>query len=77
MNINNTIRRMASKQADKDSAALPRAATKRIKSNTEAMAEYHPVGYGLHFCFHGKSYYEVCTVCKRTRSDAKRNLSGL
>lgn len=75
--MNNTIRRLAERQAEIDSRALPKAATKRIKSTTEANAEYHQQGYGLHFCLHDRTYYEVCSACRRTRREAKRNLSNL
>ena len=77
MNIERTIRRAAERQAQSDSEALPKAATRREKSNSEANAEYKPQGYGLHFCLHNKSYYEVCAACRRTKSDAQRNLSSL
>lgn len=71
------IRRLAEKQARLDSEALPRAATKRIKSKGEAANEYHEQGYYLYFCFHNKTLYEPCTACHRTKRDAKRNLSNL
>ena len=77
MNINNTIRRLASKQADRDSAALPKASTHRVKSLTESLNQYHPPNYYLYFCFHDKSIYEICSACKRTRSEVKRNLLSL
>jgi hypothetical protein len=77
MNIKNTIRRLANAQANKDAQPLPRASIKREASLSELNAEYRQQGYGLHFCFHNKTYYEVCTACKRTRRDAERNLSQL
>jgi hypothetical protein len=77
MNINNTIRLLAEVQARRDSAALPKAHTKREASNGEAKAEWHPQGYYLYFCFHDKSIYEICSACKRTNAEVKRNLSNL
>jgi hypothetical protein len=77
MNLNNTIRRIAEEQARRDSLALPKAKTKREPSSTESNAEYYPQGYYLHFCFHDKTLYEVCSACHRTRKDAKRNLESL
>lgn len=77
MNIKNTIRRAAERQARSDSEALPKSSIKRKKSLNESLNEYHPQGYGLHFCLHSKTYYEPCNACKRTRHDAQRNLSNL
>ena len=77
MNIERKIREAYAAQASKDARPLPRAHTRREKSNTESNAEWHPQGYGLHFCLHDKTYYEVCARCKRTRRDAERNLSSL
>jgi hypothetical protein len=77
MNINNTIRRLASKQADRDSEALPKSHTRRVKSLNESLREYKPQGYYLYFCFHNKTLYEPCTACKRTTANAKHNLSNL
>lgn len=74
---NNLIRKLAAKQAQSDAQPLPCASIKRKKSLNELDAEYHQQGYGLHFCLHSKTYYEPCTKCKRTRRDAKRNLSNL
>jgi len=77
MNSDKAIRRAAAEQASKDARQLPKAHTRREKSNTEKNAEYHLQGYGLYFCLHDKSYYEVCPACKRTRREALRNLSSL
>jgi hypothetical protein len=77
MNVNKTIREAASKQASSDSRPLPKASTRRIKSKIEREAEYHQVGYGLHFCFHDRTYYEPCLKCRRTKRDAERNLFNL
>ena len=77
MNTTRILRVLASRQADKDSKALPKAHTTRSKSLNELNAEYHPQGYGIHFCFHGKTYYEPCTTCRRSKADAKRNLRNL
>ncbi len=73
----NLIRKLAERQAPLDSRALPKAHTKREKSLTEREAEYHEVGYGLHFCCHDKTYYEPCNACRRTRSEARANLLNL
>jgi hypothetical protein len=77
MSINNIIRRAAEAQARRDSAALPRASTIRVKSLNESLREYKPQGYYLYFCFHNKTLYESCIACKRTTADAKHNLSRL
>ena len=77
MNTERIIRRAAERQASKDSQALPKAHTRREKSNGEANAVYRPVGTGLYFCFHEKSYYEPCGKCRRSSADAKRNLESL
>jgi hypothetical protein len=77
MTIEYTIRRAAERQAAKDSEPLPKSHTLRVKSNGEAMREYKPQGYYLYFCFHDKSIYEICSACRRTRSEVKRNLSSL
>lgn len=73
----NPIRRLAEEQARRDSKALPRRKIVRAKSNNELNAEYHQPGYGLHFCMHDRTYYEVCPRCKRTAKEALRNLSSL
>lgn len=75
--MSNDIRRLAERQAAIDSRDLPKAATKREPSHGEAMREAKPIGYRLHYCFHERSYYEVCTKCRRSRVDAMRNLSRL
>jgi hypothetical protein len=77
MNYTRTLRVLASRQADKDSAALPKAHTTRSRSTNELNAEYHQPGYGLHFCFHGRTYYEPCKTCRRSSKDAALNLSRL
>ena len=77
MSIKNTIRRACEAQARRDSEALPKSSVKREKSLNESKAEYHQQGYGLHFCLHSKTYYEVCNACRRTMADARRNLSSL
>lgn len=77
MNTESTIRRLAAEQASKDSRGLPKPATRRIKSSNELGEAYKPQGYGLYFCLHDKSYYEVCKTCRRTRRDAQRNLFDL
>lgn len=77
MNINSTIRRLTADQATKDGRLLPSARIKREKSKNEREAEYHPQGYGLYICLHDKSYYEVCTSCKRTKREAQANLFSL
>jgi hypothetical protein len=77
MNINKAIHDGAAAQANKDARPLPKASTRRIKSKTEREAEYHQVGYGLHFCFHDRTYYEPCLKCRRSKAEALRNLSSL
>jgi hypothetical protein len=76
MNVNKAIREAASKQANKDSKALPRAATYRAESNGEAKGEYHQPGYGLYFCLHDRTYYEPCLKCRRTTREALINLQN-
>jgi len=73
----NLIRKLAEEQARRDSKALPKAHTKREPSALESNAEWHPQGYYLHFCYHDKTLYEPCGACRRTKTDAKRNLSLL
>lgn len=70
----NLIRKLAERQAAKDSRPLPRSHTKRIKSNAEREAQYHEPGYGLYFCLHNKTYYEVCYACRRDKREALFNL---
>jgi hypothetical protein len=77
MTIENTIRRAAERQAERDSAALPKASTHRERSLNEREAMYHPPNYYLYFCFHDKSIYEICSACKRTNAEVKRNLLSL
>lgn len=77
MNIEKAIRAAQARQASLDSKVLPKASTKRIKSLTESLTEYHSQGYGIHFCFHDRSYYEPCTTCKRTKRDALHNLLNM
>lgn len=45
--------------------------TVREPSTTERNEEYHPSGYGLLFCTHGRSWFEKCAKCKRTAAIAK------
>lgn len=73
----NLIRKLAERQANADARPLPHAHTRREKSAGEAMLEYHEPGYGLHFCLHGRTYYEICFACKRTRREANLNLSRI
>lgn len=77
MSIERTIRRAAAAQANIDAQPLPHASTKRVKSNGESLREYHEQGYYLHFCYHNKTLYEPCSACRRTKSEAERNLSSL
>ena len=77
MNSEGTIRRLAERQAARDSVATLKNSIKREKSLNESLTEYHQPGYGLHFCLHGKTYYELCSNCKRTRREVERNLRNL
>lgn len=77
MSIDSIIRRAAERQASLDSEALPKSHTLRIKSLNERDAKYNPVGYGLYFCLHDKSYYEICTACRRTTAEVQRNISSI
>lgn len=43
--------------------------TKREPSANEKEAEYLPIGYGILFCCHKRSFFEPCQSCKR---DTKR-----
>jgi hypothetical protein len=58
-------------QADKlarQSARLPvPPSIKREPSKTEESAAYRGPGFGLLFCPHGKSYFDLCSACKRDR----------
>jgi len=60
------------KQARADSAGLPTPRSIREPSATERSQPWLPVNYGLLFCCHAKSYFDVCPSCHRTRKDAKR-----
>lgn len=77
MNPNKILHDSAARQASIDSKALPKAATRRIKSSNELKMEYHSVGYGLHFCLHDRTYYEPCKECRRSKRKALNNLSNL
>lgn len=45
--------------------------TVREPSSQEREAEWHPSGWGILFCPHDKSYFDVCAHCKRTRQRAQ------
>lgn len=77
MNTEKALRAAYARQASIDSKALPKASLKREKSLNELLAEYHQQGYYLHFCFHDKTLYEPCMSCRRSKTDAKRNLESL
>jgi hypothetical protein len=64
--IHDTLERKAAA----DSRQLPTPSTVREPSTNERDAKYLPRNYGLLFCPHGKSYFDVCTSCKRTRKRA-------
>lgn len=49
--------------------------TKREPSKNELNAEYKPIGYGILFCCHSKSYFEPCSNCKRNTSEGRRNFN--
>jgi hypothetical protein len=42
----------------------------RLPSVTEQNSVFTPVNYGLLFCVHGKSYFDLCPTCKRDRKRA-------
>jgi hypothetical protein len=64
--IHDTLERKAAA----DSRQLPTPSTVREPSTNERDAKYLPRNYGLLFCCHGKSYFEVCPACKRNRKAA-------
>jgi hypothetical protein len=59
------------RKATQDSAGLPTPRTLREPSATERNRVYTPVNYGLLFCPHGKSYFDVCSNCRRSRKAAR------
>jgi hypothetical protein len=60
-----------SRKANADSKALPKPTTLREPSLNEKSRKYTPTNYGLLFCCHSKSYFDVCQECRRTRKDAQ------
>jgi hypothetical protein len=62
---------LAEKKARGDSRGLPTLRTCREPSVSEKSAIYTPPNYGVLFCPHSKSYFDVCAACKRTRRDAR------
>jgi hypothetical protein len=71
INLSKILHDLREKQAREDSRLLPRAELRREPSKSESNAVYHGPGYGLLFCVHGKSNFDVCSACHRTRKDAK------
>jgi hypothetical protein len=69
--LNRILHDLSERQAREDSRLLPTPTTRREPSTTEANAVYTPANYGLLFCPHGKSYFDVCSSCKRTRALAR------
>jgi len=61
------------KLSDATSSSSARPSFVREPSNTEQNRIYAPPGHGLLFCTHGKSYFELCSVCKRDRRIAGLN----
>jgi hypothetical protein len=73
MNIEKAIRDAVRRKAEADSRQLPKGRIVREESNGESLREYHPQGHGLYFCLHGKSYFDKCSACRRTASEASDN----
>lgn len=69
--FNRILRAYHEKQAREDSRLLPTPSVVREKSRTEQTAVYQPPNFGVLFCPHSKSYFDVCAACKRTRRIAK------
>jgi hypothetical protein len=44
----------------------------REKSSTEENSVYTPPGFGILFCPHSKSYFDVCSACKRDKERAQQ-----
>ena len=65
MNLDSLRRRHFAKKATADSALPATPRTVREPSATERAQVYRAPGEGLLFCFHRKSYFEVCKQCKR------------
>ena len=59
------------RRAQIDSKQLPTPSCVREPSATEKNAVYLPPNYGILFCCHGKSYFDVCHACKRDRKLAR------
>jgi hypothetical protein len=58
------------RQANADSKAPPVPTTVREVSNNEKNAVYQPPNYGMLFCCHSKSYFDVCQACRRDKKQA-------
>lgn len=43
----------------------------REPSLNESEREWHPPNWGILFCCHDRSYFDVCSHCKRTRQRAQ------
>jgi hypothetical protein len=71
INLNKILHDLREKQAREDSRLLPTPSTSREPSANERAKPYLPINYGLLFCPHGKSYFDVCSACKRTRKNAR------
>lgn len=69
--LNRILHDLREKQAREDSRLLPTPSVVREQSTTEKNATYQPPNYGILFCCHGKSYFDVCSNCKRTRRIAR------
>lgn len=69
--INKILLDLSKRKAEADSRLLPTPSIKREASATEKAQPYLPVNYGLLFCPHGKSYFDVCSSCKRGRKAAQ------
>ena len=76
INLNRILRDIANHNAAADSRQLPTPQTSREPSTTEKAQPWLPVNYGLLFCPHGKSYFDVCSNCRRTRKDAQRQFQA-
>ena len=72
VNLDRILRDLASRRAAEDSRLLPTPSTRREASASERNAVYTPPNFGILFCPHSKSYFDVCPNCHRTRKDAKR-----
>lgn len=71
INLTKILHDLTERKAREDSRGLPTPSTRREPSATERNETYRPANWGLLFCCHNKSYFEVCSQCRRDKRRAK------